>query len=64
LNAAKGGGYIPSADHSVPNNVPIENYDHFIDTIRKYGTYPLHLGDFDIPGLKGNEQAHLTGDAP
>lgn len=29
LNAAKGGGYIPSADHSVPYNVPVENYDYF-----------------------------------
>jgi hypothetical protein len=40
LNAAKGGGYIPSADHSVPHSVPVENYDYFIDLIRDFGKYP------------------------
>ena len=24
LNAAKGGGYIPMSDHSVPDKVPVE----------------------------------------
>jgi uroporphyrinogen decarboxylase len=51
LNAAKGGGYIPSSDHSVPDNVPVENYDYFIDLVREYGKYPLNLGQFDIPEL-------------
>ena len=54
MNAAKGGGYIPSADHSVPSNVPIDNYDYFIDIIREYGKYPLNLGEFDIPELSSN----------
>lgn len=43
LNAAKGGGYIPSSDHSVPGNVSAENYDYFIEIIRKYGNYPIEL---------------------
>jgi hypothetical protein len=43
LSAAKGGGYIPSADHSIPANVPVENYDYFIRFLRKYGKYPLKL---------------------
>jgi len=51
LNAAKGGGYIPSADHSVPSNVPVENYDYFIELIRDRGNYPLELGEYDIPEL-------------
>ena len=36
LGAAKGGGYMPGSDHSVPGNVPAENYDYFINLIRKY----------------------------
>lgn len=51
LNAAKGGGYIPSADHSVPDNVPVENYDYFVNLIREYGKYPLELGEYDITEL-------------
>ncbi|UCF96263.1 MAG: hypothetical protein JSV89_13895 [Spirochaetaceae bacterium] len=51
LNAAKGGGYIPMSDHSVPDNVPIENYDFYMDLVNKYGKYPLHLGEHDIPEL-------------
>ena len=51
MNAAKGGGYIPSADHSVPSSVPIENYDYFVDLLRQYGSYPLELGEYDIPEL-------------
>lgn len=48
LNAAKGGGYIPSADHSIPYNVPVENYEYFLNLIKKYGKYPLNLGKYDI----------------
>ena len=43
LNAAKGGGFMPAADHSIPANVSIENYDYFIDLIKKCGNYPLDL---------------------
>lgn len=51
LNAAKGGGYIPMSDHSVPDNVPVENYDFYMELINKYGQYPLRLGEHDIPDL-------------
>ena len=51
LNAAKGGGYMPGADHSVPGNVPSENYDYFIDLIRKFGKYPINLGKSDIGNI-------------
>jgi uroporphyrinogen decarboxylase len=51
LNAAKGGGYIPMSDHSVPDNVPVENYDFYMDLINTYGKYPLNLGEYDIPEL-------------
>ncbi len=53
LNAAKGGGYIPASDHSVPDNVPVENYECFVDLVRKHGTYPLDLEEYDIPELGG-----------
>ena len=39
LNAAKGGGYMPGADHSVPGNVSTENYDYLISLIKEYGKY-------------------------
>jgi uroporphyrinogen-III decarboxylase len=51
LNAAKGGGYIPMSDHSVPDNVPIENYDFYMELVNEYGCYPLQLGEHDIPEL-------------
>ncbi len=49
LNAAKGGGCIFGADHSVPSNVSGETYDYLIGLVREYGNYPLQLGDADIP---------------
>ncbi len=48
LNAAKGGGYIPSADHSIPSNIPVENYEYFLEIIREYGKYPLELKEYDL----------------
>ncbi len=51
LNAAKGGGFIPSADHSVPHSVSVANYEYFLELIGKYGAYPLRLGEFDIPEM-------------
>ena len=47
LNAAKGGGYIVSSDHSVATNVKIENYDYMVKIIRENGKYPLDLGKYD-----------------
>jgi uroporphyrinogen decarboxylase len=52
LNAAKGGGYIFQSDHSVPSNVSGQNYDYVVKLVRKYGQYPLQLGECDIPDLK------------
>ena len=51
LNAAKGGGYIPMSDHSVPDNVPVENYDYYMELLSRYGRYPLKLGEHDIAEL-------------
>jgi hypothetical protein len=51
LNAAKGGGYIFQSDHSVPGNVSGESYDYVVKLVRQYGTYPLRLGGFAIPGI-------------
>jgi uroporphyrinogen decarboxylase len=51
LNAAKGGGYIFQSDHSVPGNISGERYDFVVGLVRKHGTYPLALGEHDMPGL-------------
>ncbi|HNT89197.1 MAG TPA: uroporphyrinogen decarboxylase family protein [Candidatus Hydrogenedentes bacterium] len=48
LNAAKGGGYIPQSDHSVPDNVAPATYDYVVQLVREYGKYPLDLGEFDL----------------
>ena len=35
--AKQGGGYIYHSDHSVPNNVSFDRYEHVLDLVRKYG---------------------------
>ena len=35
--AKEGGGYIYHSDHSVPNNVSMENYGFALDLVREYG---------------------------
>ncbi|MCK4294141.1 MAG: hypothetical protein KAY65_13160 [Planctomycetes bacterium] len=47
LNAAKGGGFILQSDHSVPDNVDPATYDYMIELVRRYGKYPLDLGEYD-----------------
>ncbi len=49
LNAAKGGGYIFSSDHSVPSSVSGVTYDYLVRLVREHGTYPIRLGEFDLP---------------
>ncbi|MGA2361466.1 MAG: uroporphyrinogen decarboxylase family protein [Candidatus Aminicenantales bacterium] len=51
LNAAKGGGYIFQSDHSVPGNVPAQNYEYVVNLVREYGRYPLRLGEYDLPDI-------------
>ncbi len=51
LNAAKGGGLIFQSDHSVPSNISAERYEYVINLVREYGTYPLDLGEYDLPDL-------------
>ena len=51
LNAAKGGGLIFQSDHSVPGNISGANYDYAVNLVRARGTYPLRLGEYDIPDL-------------
>ena len=53
LNAAKGGGLIFQSDHSVPASLPPERYDRVVKLVREYGTYPLELGEHDLPDLDG-----------
>ncbi len=48
LNAAKGGGYIFTSDHSVPTDVKPQTYDYIVKLVREYGNYPLNLGEFDV----------------
>jgi uroporphyrinogen decarboxylase len=51
LNAGKGGGFIFQSDHSVPGNVSARSYEFVIGLVREYGTYPLRLGEFDLPDV-------------
>jgi len=48
LNAAKGGGYLFGSDHSVPSSISGARYDEVIRLVRRYGTYPLRLGAYDL----------------
>lgn len=48
LNAAKGGGFIFQSDHSVPGNIPPENYDYVVKLVRTHGVYPLQLEECDL----------------
>jgi len=57
LNAAKGCGYIFQSDHSIPSNISAEKYEYVLNLVREYGTYPLDLGEFDIPELSGRSGA-------
>jgi uroporphyrinogen decarboxylase len=52
LNAAKGGGFIFQSDHSVPSNVSGEQYDYVVKLVRKYGRYPLQLGEYDMADME------------
>ncbi len=51
LNAAKGGGWIFQSDHSVPPTISGQKYDYVVNLVREYGTYPLQLGEYDLPSL-------------
>jgi uroporphyrinogen-III decarboxylase len=51
LNAAKGGGFIFQSDHSVPDNVSAERYEYVLGLVRRHGTYPLDLAEFDLPDV-------------
>ena len=37
--AKEGGGYIYHSDHSVPNDVSLENYRYALKMLEKYGRY-------------------------
>jgi uroporphyrinogen decarboxylase len=37
--AKEGGGYIYHSDHSVPDDVPLENYAYTIELVKEYGRY-------------------------
>jgi len=62
LNAGKGGGFIFQSDHSVPDSVSGERYDYVVNLVREYGTYPLSLGEYDVPELD-TARASATGSA-
>jgi len=41
--AGSGGGYILGSDHSLHDGIPISNILVMIETVKKYGAYPLYL---------------------
>jgi uroporphyrinogen-III decarboxylase len=40
---APGGGYILSTDHSLHDDIPLENAMALIETVHKFGKYPLKI---------------------
>ncbi len=40
---APGGGYILATDHSLHDDIPLENVYAYIEVAGKYGTYPLQF---------------------
>ena len=40
---AQDGGYIIATDHSIHDDIPVENVFAFIDAVREYGRYPISL---------------------
>jgi len=41
--AAPGGGYIIATDHSLHDDIPDENIQAYLNTVKKYGKYPLKV---------------------
>jgi uroporphyrinogen-III decarboxylase len=39
--AGRGGGYIVTCDGPVPPAISLSCYQYFVETVRKYGCYPL-----------------------
>lgn len=37
------GGYIPTPDHRVPPDVPLQNYLHYLETARRVWCQDIHL---------------------
>ena len=48
LNAARHGGFIFQSDHSVSSDVSGKTYDYIVNLVRKYGRYPLDLGEYNM----------------
>ena len=40
---APNGGYIIATDHSIHDDIPIDNVFAFIDAVKEYGNYPISL---------------------
>jgi len=40
---APGGGYIIATDHSLHDDIPLENVNALIETVHKHGHYPINL---------------------
>jgi uroporphyrinogen decarboxylase len=41
--AAPGGGYVLATDHSLHDDIPLENIHAYIEVARKYGSYPIKI---------------------
>ncbi len=41
--AGEGGGYIIGSDHSLHDGIPVSNIITMVETVHRYGTYPLDL---------------------
>ncbi len=41
--AGPGGGYICASDHSLHDDIPLKNILKMIETVKKYGNYPINI---------------------
>jgi uroporphyrinogen decarboxylase len=44
--AAPGGGYIIATDHSLHDDIPLENVFALVDTVKEFGKYPIDISNF------------------
>jgi hypothetical protein len=42
-DASKGGGHIISSSNTIHSDVPYDNYMQMLETVRKYGQYPIQI---------------------
>jgi uroporphyrinogen decarboxylase len=48
---APGGGYVLATDHSLHDDIPLENVRAYVEVAHRYGVYPLELPSVEEDGI-------------